>query len=181
MFTIRTLIIAASLMIPATLMAGDRDSSMHSENKIEKQRGTEAMNTKYGTKANKKMVNTGNFDQPTIRTVQQKLNDNGHDIAVDGVIGSETRQALRDYQSSNALDTTGSLNTDTLASLGVQTPADNTTTNQTQTRQPASIDPSMDTETEDEFDRPMKSDEDMTDPMEDDYTEPMDTQIDDTY
>ncbi len=188
MLTIRTMIIAARLMIPATVMAGNQDSSMHNQNKLEKQRTSDSMQSKYGTTANKRMNrSTTSFNQSTIRTVQQKLNDNGHEIAVDGIMGNETRQALRDYQGNNALDSTGDLNSDTLASLGVQTPASTTTnsnttgTNRSQTRQPASIDSSMDSETQDEFDRPMKQNEDMTDPMEDDFTEPMDTEIDDTY
>lgn len=60
------------------------------------------------------------YSQQTIKEVQQALKDKGHDPgAIDGIIGEHTRQALRDFQKSNNLKATGSLDEETAQKLGV--------------------------------------------------------------
>lgn len=64
-----------------------------------------------------------NFDQQTVRQVQQALSDKGHSPGpIDGVMGPRTRAALQDYQRSQNM-TAGGLDSRTLESLGVQASA----------------------------------------------------------
>ncbi len=55
-----------------------------------------------------------------IRIVQQVLIDRGFDVEVDGVFGTRTRQALISFQRREGLQATGSIDTRTVAKLGVQ-------------------------------------------------------------
>ena len=54
-----------------------------------------------------------------VASVQQKLNDQGYKVSVDGVIGNQTREAIRSYQSANNLSPTGQLDSQTMTSLQV--------------------------------------------------------------
>jgi peptidoglycan hydrolase-like protein with peptidoglycan-binding domain len=61
----------------------------------------------------------GNDD---VVTVQQALRDKGHDPGtIDGKMGPRTRAALKDYQKAEGLKTTGRLDSETRARLGVTT------------------------------------------------------------
>ena len=55
-----------------------------------------------------------------VRKVQQALNTEGYNIAVDGIWGPNSRQAMSDYQSKHGLNATGQLDRDTLAALSVK-------------------------------------------------------------
>jgi peptidoglycan hydrolase-like protein with peptidoglycan-binding domain len=55
-----------------------------------------------------------------IKTVQKSLSDKGYDAGpVDGVLGSRTRGAIRQYQTSEKLTVTGRLDEETAGKLGV--------------------------------------------------------------
>lgn len=55
-----------------------------------------------------------------VRQVQQALKDKGKDPGpIDGVMGPQTKSALKDYQQDEGLKATGQLDTATLAKLGV--------------------------------------------------------------
>lgn len=54
-----------------------------------------------------------------IREIQQALQDEGQDVSVDGVWGSQTAQALQQFQQEQGLDASGELNFATLDALGV--------------------------------------------------------------
>ncbi|MEN6536240.1 MAG: peptidoglycan-binding domain-containing protein [Bryobacteraceae bacterium] len=55
-----------------------------------------------------------------IKTVQKSLNDKGYDAGpVDGVLGSRTREAIRQYQASEKLTINGRLDAETAGKLGV--------------------------------------------------------------
>ena len=55
-----------------------------------------------------------------IRTVQKSLNDKGYDAGpVDGVLGTRTRAAIREYQTSEKLTVNGRLDVETAGKLGV--------------------------------------------------------------
>jgi peptidoglycan hydrolase-like protein with peptidoglycan-binding domain len=55
-----------------------------------------------------------------VKAAQQALKDKGHDPgAIDGVMGSKTQAAVRDFQSKEGLKASGRLDTETLAKLGV--------------------------------------------------------------
>jgi len=57
---------------------------------------------------------------PHVMAMQQALKDKGFDPgSVDGVVGPKTSSALRAYQKSENLTTTGRLDGDTKAKLGV--------------------------------------------------------------
>lgn len=59
-------------------------------------------------------------DRDTVREVQRALNDKGFSAgAPDGIMGPHTEQALRDFQQSQGLGVTGSLDAPTLSALGV--------------------------------------------------------------
>lgn len=61
------------------------------------------------------------YDQETIRQVQQALNDMGHDSGqVDGIVGPNTREALRAFQQEEGMSASGELDEQTLSALGVE-------------------------------------------------------------
>ena len=62
---------------------------------------------------------TPSLSPERVRTVQQALNDNGSQVAVDGRWGPETRKALEDFQRSHDLKPTGRLDADTQATLNL--------------------------------------------------------------
>jgi hypothetical protein len=56
-----------------------------------------------------------------VRRVQQRLVEVGHDPGtVDGVMGEKTRQALRSFQQTRGLESTGEPDGQTLAELGAE-------------------------------------------------------------
>ena len=54
-----------------------------------------------------------------VKAAQNALNRSGARLDVDGKMGPKTRAALKDYQSKNGLQATGSLDSATRAKLGV--------------------------------------------------------------
>jgi phage tail tape-measure protein len=59
-------------------------------------------------------------DSAIVRSVQQSLNQRGYDAGtVDGRWGTNTENALRQFQQANGLAPTGSLDQQTLSALGV--------------------------------------------------------------
>lgn len=58
--------------------------------------------------------------QQDIREAQEALKSQGHDPGpIDGVLGSQTRQALREFQSKNGLKQTGNLDAETKQKLNI--------------------------------------------------------------
>lgn len=61
------------------------------------------------------------LDSSTVQQIQTKLNEQGFDVGpVDGKFGPKTRQALRQFQQKQGIETTGQIDQQTLAALGVQ-------------------------------------------------------------
>jgi peptidoglycan hydrolase-like protein with peptidoglycan-binding domain len=90
-----------------------------------------------GTKSS--MSDTQNSSYQNIVEAQRALNNEGHALLIDGKMGPNTKAALREYQRDENLAVTGTLDTETLDSLGL-----------TQGRVPASIDePGVDSTIED--------------------------------
>ncbi|HXV81017.1 MAG TPA: peptidoglycan-binding domain-containing protein [Candidatus Binatia bacterium] len=59
--------------------------------------------------------------QQDIRQAQQALKAQGHDPGpIDGLMGPQTRQALREFQSSNGLQQTGRLDEETKEKLNIE-------------------------------------------------------------
>jgi lipid-binding SYLF domain-containing protein/peptidoglycan hydrolase-like protein with peptidoglycan-binding domain len=67
-----------------------------------------------------KQTRKGAASMDDIRNAQQALKDKGmYTGAVDGMLNAETQKALRDFQQKNNLKTTGTLNHETMAALGI--------------------------------------------------------------
>ena len=64
----------------------------------------------------KSEVNLGSTGS-TVRELQQTLNSNGYNVAVDGIFGEETSGAVKDYQANNGLVVDGIVGEKTWASL----------------------------------------------------------------
>ena len=63
------------------------------------------------------------FPDPTVRYLQQALNDLGYDVgAVDGLLASGTTDAVRAFQADNQLEETGSVDIDTLRAMADASP-----------------------------------------------------------
>ncbi|HEX5484297.1 MAG TPA: peptidoglycan-binding domain-containing protein [Terriglobia bacterium] len=61
------------------------------------------------------------INQSEIRSVQQNLKDNGYyNGNVDGLMGPQTREAIRKYQTAENLPVTGRVDSQTAAKLGVK-------------------------------------------------------------
>lgn len=58
-------------------------------------------------------------DSETVRNIQQALNDQGHQIQVDGIWGEKTHQALMDFQREQNMDASGQLDGETFAALNL--------------------------------------------------------------
>lgn len=58
-------------------------------------------------------------DQETIKQVQQKLSDAGHELQADGIMGPKTQAALKEFQEKKGLQASGELDQQTMAALGV--------------------------------------------------------------
>lgn len=54
-----------------------------------------------------------------VKDVQQALNDEGHNLEVDGIMGTKTRNALSSFQGRNGIQANGQLDTRTLEALGL--------------------------------------------------------------
>lgn len=69
-----------------------------------------------------KTVGTAHLNNTQVRELQRLLTDKGFDAGpADGVIGTKTKQALRDYQTSQGLAVTGQADRATLRSLATDT------------------------------------------------------------
>jgi Putative peptidoglycan binding domain len=63
---------------------------------------------------------SGMGSQQDVRQVQEALKNQGHDPGpIDGVMGPQTRQALREFQGANGLKQTGMLNSETKQKLNI--------------------------------------------------------------
>lgn len=61
-------------------------------------------------------------DPQTVRRAQQALAQRGHAIEVDGVLGAQTRMALRLFQEKNGMAAAGRIDQQTLRALGHASP-----------------------------------------------------------
>ena len=67
---------------------------------------------------------SGEMSQDQIKQIQQALKDKGHDPGpIDGNMNARTQQAIRDFQKSQKLTVTGTLDSSTASALGVTPPS----------------------------------------------------------
>ncbi len=84
---------------------------------------------------------TFNPSKHKVKKAQKALNRKGYNVKVDGVMGTETSNALHEYQLENGIKPTHRLDHSTMVSLGVASASSGTTEwQQSSTRRPASID-----------------------------------------
>lgn len=62
-------------------------------------------------------VSYGSKDQNTVTELQKMLNQNGANLTVDGIFGSQTQQAVKDYQKANNLTVDGIVGNQTWGTL----------------------------------------------------------------
>lgn len=68
----------------------------------------------------------------SVKQIQQQLKNAGYNIAVDGIFGKQTKQAIMDFQKKNGLKVDGIVGQQTLSSLNkITTPTTNPTTTPT--------------------------------------------------
>ena len=73
------------------------------------------MNYKYGSRDTE--------NDKGVAELQQKLKDKGYNIAVDGIYGKETQNAVTQYQTANNIKDAGIAGNETLTSLGIASKA----------------------------------------------------------
>lgn len=110
---IRTLVAAtsAALFSLGAIAAGEKEQQQSQSGQSSKQSQSAAAGASAGQA----------FDQQTVRQVQQKLKDEGHEVGqIDGIMGPKTQAALKEYQKQEGMDASGQLDQETLSSLGVE-------------------------------------------------------------
>ena len=80
-----------------------------------------------------------------VKSLQEKLNNNGYKLDVDGIFGVKTQAAVKDYQKKNNLAVDGIVGTNTWGALTKVSPNAATTTNATTTgkQTPSTTDPNI--------------------------------------
>ncbi len=67
--------------------------------------------------ATEKMAQTHDFTAKEVQRLQIGLAKSGHEIAIDGIWGKKTTEALRAFQKEHGLKVTGFINTATMKAL----------------------------------------------------------------
>lgn len=81
--------------------------------------GTDANGKVYATQTNGK-GSSASMQDGTVRSAQAALNDQGYSVGeVDGLWGPQTQSAVRRFQADKGLAQSGTLDSSTLAALGV--------------------------------------------------------------
>lgn len=80
---------------------------------------TQSYNNSDGDQSRIKNQQNNRLSSADVKDVQESLNDEGHNLAVDGVWGQRTVDALRAFQQQNNLNATGNLDSQTVAELGI--------------------------------------------------------------
>jgi len=87
---------------------------------------------------------SSNQDSSTVKQAQQALNDKGFNVGTaDGIVGPKTQAALEKFQQSKGLGGSGTLDSQTLAALGVS--GDASASSSTSASSSSSFSPTMDT------------------------------------
>lgn len=114
------LLVAGTALVSATaLAAGEKKDSQAQDSQSGKSSQMSQPSSSAG--ASSKGAQAAGQDKETIKKVQQKLTEQGHDAGqADGVMGPKTQQALKEFQQKNQLQATGKIDQETLAELGVE-------------------------------------------------------------
>ncbi len=79
----------------------------------------EDLTTKTGVMKTRAKGAMGMLSADEVRTVQKNLISAGYSVKADGVLGANTKEALKEYQKSKNLTATGNIDADTRASFGM--------------------------------------------------------------
>lgn len=96
------------------------------------------------------------LDRETVRKAQQALNQEGYSLQVDGIVGPQTRGAVKQFQQDKGLQASGELDGNTLSELGIETeqagisPLDRAGSEQPQASAEAEADTSMQAQAEED-------------------------------
>ncbi len=110
-------VFAVSLVSGQTLATAQTRAAYGQDQQAEKQQSQQTIgqNQQQGRQNGSQQLNS---DQ--VRKLQQALKDKGYNPGqVDGIIGSQTRQALRQFQQSQGIASTGKVNPKTLQALDI--------------------------------------------------------------
>jgi peptidoglycan hydrolase-like protein with peptidoglycan-binding domain len=105
--------------------AGDKAGGYQGSPGMSQSQGTQAspgMSQSQGTQAQPDVSSSAStsLSSETIRQVQQELTDKGHNPGpVDGVLGPQTKSALKDFQQAQGMSASGNLDRQTIAALGI--------------------------------------------------------------
>lgn len=103
-------------MIPAVLALGTPALANTAKTKGNAHPTTATTNTATTTAEN---AAPANLDKAKIMQIQKALNKNGFKVNVDGAWNQATMDAIRSFQTKNALTVTGQADQPTMAKLGV--------------------------------------------------------------
>jgi peptidoglycan hydrolase-like protein with peptidoglycan-binding domain len=77
-------------------------------------------NSSSGSSSMGKSATYGQWSREDVKSVQEALKDKGHNPGpIDGVMGPQTQQALRNFQRAQNIQQTGQLDSSTASALGV--------------------------------------------------------------
>lgn len=128
----KKIIFALALVIPfglahaegthkSTTGVNDGTSGMSQEN-MNRNSATSPTNTNSNWDANSNtQAQRTNLSSNQISDAQTALSDRGYDLSVDGVVGPETRTAIKRFQAENGIPQSGELDTATLNALNITT------------------------------------------------------------
>lgn len=81
----------------------------------------EPAKTQEQTGLNQEAARGSEMSADKVKKVQEALKEKGHDPGpVDGILGPQTREALKAFQMANGLSATGQIDAQTSAKLGVE-------------------------------------------------------------
>ncbi len=108
--------ILVAMMVSGLGVIASADNSYSGSNYMHNMQGRD-MRHMQNTNMSDKTIRMVEVD--TVRSMQSALKDEGYKVRVDGVVGPNTQQAIREFQTDRELSITGKINSETLSALGV--------------------------------------------------------------
>ena len=111
---------AGLLVSPTWAQMKGADRSSSAPDSSQKERATSPSDSGKSMKGEQSAA-AASWDKEDIKKIQEALKDKGNNPGpVDGIFGPQTQKALRAFQSSQGLKTTGRLDEETVKALGVE-------------------------------------------------------------
>jgi hypothetical protein len=105
-----------------TSVGGSQSERSGGDSQTPLPKGSRSAGTSESSGSLQRRTEAGNMNgQQEVRLAQEALKNQGHDPGpIDGIMGSQTRQALREFQSTNGLKQTGRLDSQTKQKLNIE-------------------------------------------------------------